>query len=113
MTGSPICPNDLASLYLHVPFCRSMCWYCGCHTAVARRDGPILDYVRSLRREVDLVAGSLRGSVPVRHIHFGGGTPTILPPAVFLALVDCSAMVAISENAEIAIEIDPRTPPAR
>jgi oxygen-independent coproporphyrinogen-3 oxidase len=99
-----------ASLYLHVPFCRSMCWYCGCHTTVARRDGPILDYVRSLRQEVDLVAGRLRGSVPVRHIHFGGGTPTILPPAVFLALVDLLRdKFAISENAEIGIEIDPRT----
>jgi hypothetical protein len=102
--------RTVASLYLHVPFCRSMCWYCGCHTAVARRDGPILDYVRSLRREVDLVTGSLRGSVPVRHVHFGGGTPTILPAAVFLALIDLLRdKFAISENAEIAIEIDPRT----
>src|SRR6516165_9026178 len=45
-----------ASLYLHVPFCREMCWYCGCHTQIVRRDELIAAYQRTLRREIELVA---------------------------------------------------------
>ena len=69
-----------ASLYLHVPFCRSMCWYCGCHTTITQRDAPIVDYLEVLRREIGLVAERLTGPLPVRHVHFGGGTPTIMEP---------------------------------
>jgi oxygen-independent coproporphyrinogen-3 oxidase len=69
--------NSNASLYLHIPFCRSMCWYCGCHTTVARRDEPIRRYMGALRREIELLADSLGAQLSVEHIHFGGGTPTI------------------------------------
>ncbi|MCU4180858.1 oxygen-independent coproporphyrinogen III oxidase [Bosea sp. BH3] len=97
------------SLYLHVPFCRSMCWYCGCHTTVALRDGPIIDYLAALRGEIALVAGQLSAPVDVRHIHFGGGTPTILEPADFVALVALLRQhFTVHPDAEIAVEIDPR-----
>lgn len=97
------------SLYLHVPFCRSMCWYCGCHTTVALRNGPIIDYLAALRGEIALVAEKLSAPVDVRHIHFGGGTPTILEPADFVALVGLLRQhFAIHPDAEIAVEIDPR-----
>ncbi|CAD5294268.1 Oxygen-independent coproporphyrinogen III oxidase [Bosea sp. 62] len=97
------------SLYLHVPFCRSMCWYCGCHTTVALRDGPIVDYLAALRSEIGLVAEQLSAPVDVRHVHFGGGTPTILEPADFVALVALLRQrFAIHPRAEIAVEIDPR-----
>lgn len=104
-------PADIhGSLYLHLPFCRSMCWYCGCHTTVATRDGPIRDYLRALRREAELVAGSLRRKLTVSHVHFGGGTPTIIEPADFLDLLALLRdLFAVSPKAEIAIEIDPRT----
>jgi hypothetical protein len=46
----------VASLYLHIPFCRAMCWYCGCNTMVAKNDGPVADYTAALRCEVDRVA---------------------------------------------------------
>src|ERR1700675_81940 len=49
-------PHTTASLYLHVPFCRAMCWYCGCHTSVAHRDEPIAIYEAALRCEIDLVS---------------------------------------------------------
>ncbi len=98
-----------ASLYLHVPFCRSMCWYCGCHTTVALRDGPIIDYLAVLRSEIALVAGQLSAPLDVRHIHFGGGTPTILEPADFIGLVALLRQhLAVHPQAEIAVEIDPR-----
>nr|WP_047574591.1 oxygen-independent coproporphyrinogen III oxidase [Methylobacterium sp. ZNC0032] len=98
-----------ASLYLHVPFCRSMCWYCGCHTTVALRNGPIVDYLAALRGEIALVAEKLAAPLDVRHVHFGGGTPTILEPRDFAALVALLRQhFGLHRSAEIAVEIDPR-----
>ena len=68
-------PAAPLSLYLHIPFCAEMCWYCGCHTKITRRYEPIAAYARSLWREIDLVAGRLPHGNPVTHVHFGGGTP--------------------------------------
>ncbi|WP_353187053.1 oxygen-independent coproporphyrinogen III oxidase [Bosea sp. (in: a-proteobacteria)] len=97
------------SLYLHVPFCRSMCWYCGCNTTVALRNGPIIDYLAALRGEIALVAEQLSAPLDVRHIHFGGGTPTILEPSAFIALVALLRhRFVVHPAAEIAVEIDPR-----
>ena len=62
-----------ASLYLHVPFCRTMCWYCGCHTSIARRQEPIAIYEAALRCEIDLVVRQIGTRIAVGHIHFGGG----------------------------------------
>src|SRR5215204_6522802 len=69
-----------ASLYLHVPFCRAMCWYCGCNTSVVRRDDPIAVYAAALRCEIELVSRQIDRRLKVEHIHFGGGTPTIMAP---------------------------------
>ena len=103
-------PGSAASLYLHLPFCRSMCWYCGCHTTVTSRDEPIARYVAALHREIDLVAEALPGRITARHIHFGGGTPTLMQPTQFIALMDrLRTRFDIADDAEIAIEIDPRT----
>ena len=98
------------SLYLHVPFCRSMCWYCGCHTTITRHEAPIVDYLAVMQREIEAVAERLERRLPVRHIHFGGGTPTIMTPGELARLVDLlAARFAIAPDAEIAVEIDPRT----
>jgi oxygen-independent coproporphyrinogen-3 oxidase len=105
-----VAPGATASLYLHVPFCRAMCWYCGCHTSITRHDGPITAYVALLRREIDLVADRLEGAPQVRHIHFGGGTPTVMTPEAFGSLVAAlRARFPFDPAAELAIEIDPRT----
>jgi oxygen-independent coproporphyrinogen-3 oxidase len=99
-----------ASLYLHVPFCRSMCWYCGCHTTITQRDAPIVDYLAVLRREIALVADRLSAPLPVSHVHFGGGTPTVMEPAAFIGLMDLMRQrFSLEAGAEIAVEIDPRT----
>ncbi|WFU40159.1 oxygen-independent coproporphyrinogen III oxidase [Bradyrhizobium sp. CB82] len=99
-----------ASLYLHVPFCRKMCWYCGCHTQIARRDDVIAAYQQTLRREVELVAGTIGRRIKVAHIHFGGGTPTIMAPEAFTELMaSIRQAYFVLPSAEIAIEIDPRT----
>jgi oxygen-independent coproporphyrinogen III oxidase len=98
------------SLYLHVPFCRSMCWYCGCHTSVSRRDEPIAAYAAALRCEIDLVSRQIDRRIQVDHIHFGGGTPTIMAPETFTDLIgSLRHSFFVLPTAEIAVEIDPRT----
>lgn len=98
------------SVYLHIPFCREMCWYCGCNTTVARRDAPISRYVAALLREIDLVADAVGRRLALGHIHWGGGSPTLLSPE-HVALVDCALKKRFDLDllAENAIEIDPRT----
>jgi oxygen-independent coproporphyrinogen-3 oxidase len=99
-----------ASLYLHVPFCREMCWYCGCHTQIVRRDDLISAYQRTLRSEIELVAGAIGRRISVEHIHFGGGTPTIMAPELFAGLMATMRQAFfVLPSAEIAVEIDPRT----
>ncbi|TYO63236.1 oxygen-independent coproporphyrinogen III oxidase [Bradyrhizobium hipponense] len=99
-----------ASLYLHVPFCREMCWYCGCHTQIVRRDELVAAYQRTLRSEVGLVAEIIGRRIKVEHIHFGGGTPTIMAPDAFAELMSAMRQAFfVLPSAEIAVEIDPRT----
>jgi oxygen-independent coproporphyrinogen-3 oxidase len=87
-----------------------MCWYCGCHTTVARRDEPIAVYEAALRCEIDLVARQIGNRLTVGHIHFGGGTPTIMSPDSFTDLIgSIRHSFFVRPAAEIAIEIDPRT----
>lgn len=101
--------NDPVSLYLHIPFCRSMCWYCGCHTTITRQDRPILDYLSVLRDEIRIVAQRISHPLPVGEVHFGGGTPTIISPEEFLALAELlREHFAFSNSTGIAVEIDPR-----
>ena len=96
------------SLYLHVPFCKSLCWYCGCHTSITRHREPVERYMATLEREIGLVA-DLTASHRVAHIHWGGGTPTIVGPEILTSVM---AMLRqrfdVASDAEIAIEIDPR-----
>ena len=103
-------PDDLSlSLYLHVPFCQTLCWYCGCHTKIVGHYEPIADYLGALEREIDLVAAALPKRMAVSHLHWGGGTPTIVAPEAFLGVMDrLRDRFAVSEAAEIAVEIDPR-----
>jgi oxygen-independent coproporphyrinogen-3 oxidase len=98
------------SLYLHIPFCRSMCWYCGCNTTIARRNEPIADYLAALRREIDTVASHIAHPLKINQVHFGGGTPTIVAPPQFAELMNLlKQKFALAPDAEVAVEIDPRT----
>ncbi|MDZ4778162.1 MAG: oxygen-independent coproporphyrinogen III oxidase [Alphaproteobacteria bacterium] len=97
------------SLYLHVPFCRDICWYCGCNTKAARRREPVTDYVTTLKAEIALV-GAILGKNPAHRIHWGGGTPNILTSDDFDAVFDSLRQTFdLGALAEHAIEIDPRT----
>jgi oxygen-independent coproporphyrinogen-3 oxidase len=105
-----IAAEDKVSLYFHVPFCTRMCWYCGCHTRIVGRYEPVHRYVDVLAREMDMVAGAIADRPLVTHVHWGGGTPTMLSPDDFNDLMsNVARRFRIAEDAEIAVEIDPRT----
>jgi len=98
------------SLYIHVPFCAEMCWYCGCHTKIVARYDPIATYARHLGREIELLANAAGEGLNISHIHWGGGTPTALSEADFTGLMEgISKHFHITTDAEVAVEIDPRT----
>jgi len=102
-------PGAPLSLYVHIPFCDSLCWFCGCHTKIVNRHRPVAQYLEVLTKEIDLVADALGTRRGVCHLHFGGGTPTILTAQEITALFDrLGSRFEISAEADIAVEIDPR-----
>ncbi|MDE2199266.1 MAG: oxygen-independent coproporphyrinogen III oxidase [Rhodospirillales bacterium] len=107
-------PGIAASLYLHVPFCKSLCWFCGCSTSVVRSVGALEHYAQALQSEMARVARHAGHRLAVRQIHWGGGTPTALPAPLMQAVTSAlHRHFDIDAATEIAIEIDPRTvPPA-
>lgn len=97
------------SLYFHVPYCKQLCWFCGCHTKVVNRYEPVRKYLDLLEREILLLARHLPDSL-VTHIHFGGGSPTIISAEDFASLMsNIGQNFSLSDETEIAVEIDPRT----
>lgn len=102
--------DEVVSIYLHIPFCREMCWYCACHTTVTQRQAPIARYAEDLAREIELVAAELPARLRIGHLHWGGGSPTLLSARQFETLLAKLGMhFDWAEAAEIAVEIDPRT----
>ncbi|MHA1567347.1 MAG: oxygen-independent coproporphyrinogen III oxidase [Alphaproteobacteria bacterium] len=98
------------SLYVHIPFCHQMCWYCGCHTTIPNNYDRAERYCRALETEFALVAGAIGAAGSVTHLHFGGGTPTYLRPADLAGLMAAlHRNFTLATDAECAIEIDPRT----
>ncbi len=70
--------NVPLSLYVHIPFCDTLCWFCGCHTTAVNSYKPVADYCDLLQKEVELVSEALKTRRAVSHIHWGGGSPTLL-----------------------------------
>ncbi|MBN2732732.1 MAG: oxygen-independent coproporphyrinogen III oxidase, partial [Balneolaceae bacterium] len=101
-------PRDI-SLYFHIPFCFSLCWYCGCTKIITKdqdRGDLYLDY---LEKEMDQVAALLHEDSPVIQIHFGGGTPTFLKPEQLLRLgTSINKRFNLTADTEFGVEIDPR-----
>lgn len=102
--------QDPLSLYFHIPFCQSMCLYCGC-TVVLNRKAEIVDhYIETLIQEMRLAFSLLGGKKPVSRIHFGGGTPSRLSRAQFERLfTHIHRFFDLSNIEELAIEFDPRS----
>lgn len=97
------------SLYVHIPFCDQLCWYCGCTTKITQRYEPIARYLEALLAEIDTVGAKLRGRHAVEHIHWGGGSPSILSPADITRLAGrLRSAFDVPADAELAVEVDPR-----
>jgi oxygen-independent coproporphyrinogen-3 oxidase len=97
------------SLYLHVPYCASLCWYCGCCTKAAQRYEPVAQYLPSLYAEIAAIAQRVPADHSVAHIHWGGGSPNILSPDDIAALADAQRRhFRAAAETEFAVEIDPR-----
>jgi len=102
-------PGADVSLYVHVPFCASLCHFCACNRIITRRPEPPERWLEAILRETDLVRSALRGAPRVVQRHWGGGTPTHLDPAqirrLHVALADAFPAAL---DAELSIEVDPR-----
>lgn len=97
------------SLYVHLPFCRSLCYYCGCHMVVTHKKSRVEEYLEYLKREIDLAAAHIGDGTRVVQVHWGGGTPTYLDPAQISSLMrHLQDRFVLADDAEISIEADPR-----
>ncbi len=98
------------SLYFHIPFCDEMCWFCGCYTKITKQYDPVKAYIGALLAEVDLVADALPTRMTAKHLHWGGGSPTMLKGEDWMAIMDkLRSRFDVADDAEIAVELDPRT----
>ncbi|GHG89046.1 oxygen-independent coproporphyrinogen III oxidase [Pseudodonghicola xiamenensis] len=96
------------SLYVHVPFCRRLCWFCACRTQGTQSDTPVAAYVETLKAELALLARRLPAGVTLSRLHWGGGTPTLLTPALMTELAEAIfALAPLGPEAEFSVEIDP------
>jgi oxygen-independent coproporphyrinogen-3 oxidase len=97
------------SLYFHLPFCETRCWFCGCTTVVTRRRESAGEYLDDLAKEMQLTAALMDRSRPAVQIHLGGGTPTFLPPDELRRLGRLiRGEFSVSPDVEFSVEVDPR-----
>ncbi len=102
--------GESLGLYVHIPFCRVICYYCACNKIGTKHVEQSTPYLEALRREMTLVTDRTGRGQPVRHLHFGGGTPTFMPDAELAQLVgSLREYFAFSDDGEYSIEVDPRT----
>lgn len=106
-----LAPDASLSVYVHIPFCKQLCWYCGCHTSVPNSYDRAARYVEYLIRDMRRSSGLLNGRKGrVKHVHFGGGTPTYLDDAhIAEVLQTIHDGFGVASDAEVALESDPRT----
>lgn len=101
-------PEKPISVYVHIPFCERLCWFCACRTQGVRSLGPVEAYLDALLAEIKLVASRIPDGVRMGQLHLGGGTPTILPPHLITRLVDAlKEAIPPTSPFEFSVEIDP------
>ncbi len=100
--------DEPVSLYLHIPYCREICWYCGCNTGAANRSGRVSAYLQRLGEEIDLIARHLAGRGRVRRIAWGGGSPNAIALEAFDALMLRVRQAFRCDDPVVSIELDPR-----
>ena len=103
-----IAEDEALSVYVHIPYCKQICWYCGCNTGAANKSHRLSAYLAALETEIARAADHLGGRGRVRRIAFGGGSPNAIAPVEFVRLVDRLVTMLPSESPEISVELDPR-----
>ena len=103
------------SVYVHIPFCESLCYYCACNKIITKHHERAAEYLDALESELGLVVESLGAGRPVSQLHFGGGSPTFLSDAELARVMQAlRAAFCLTGDSEVSIEVDPRTvTPAR
>nr|NUR36521.1 oxygen-independent coproporphyrinogen III oxidase [Sphingomonas sp.] len=101
--------DEPLSLYVHIPYCHEICWYCGCNTGAANKAQRLTGYLEGLEAEIALVAARLGGRGKVQRIAFGGGSPNAIAPDQFSALLDQLRSSFAANDALLSIELDPRS----
>ena len=105
---SELSPTDPVSLYVHIPVCAQLCWYCGCNTRAVNRREAVTDYVRILLDELALAEPILPGRLHAQALHLGGGTPNMLSVDDLSMMFEALRHIfRFDANAEIAAELDP------
>lgn len=101
-------PGEAVSLYLHVPYCDKLCWFCACHTKHTLRYEPVAEFLVALHEEIRQVSALVPAGVRVGAIHFGGGSPTLLRPGDFIHLMGMiRSSFAVDRDVALSVEIDP------
>ncbi|MCZ7450567.1 oxygen-independent coproporphyrinogen III oxidase [Agrobacterium rhizogenes] len=96
------------SLYLHIPYCDRLCWFCACHTKHTLRYEPIAVYLEALKQEIATIGALVSPDAVVSAVHFGGGSPTMLKPEDMVSLMDCLRRhFTFGLDPEISVEMDP------
>ncbi|MBY0365379.1 oxygen-independent coproporphyrinogen III oxidase [Roseateles aquatilis] len=103
-------PSAPLSLYIHIPFCEQLCYYCGCNKIITKHHERAVQYLDMLEAELALVVRSLGVGRPVSQLHFGGGSPTFLSDdELARVMAALGAAFRLTPTSEISIEVDPRT----
>lgn len=101
-------PEVPVSLYVHIPFCERLCWFCACRTQGTRTLSPVEHYLESVKQELALLSQVIPKGLKMGRLHWGGGTPTILPPFLIHELAQAiKAVVPPADDFEFSVEIDP------
>ncbi|PHO12077.1 oxygen-independent coproporphyrinogen III oxidase [Malaciobacter marinus] len=102
--------NRNLSLYIHLPFCRSACYFCGCNVIFTSKEDKKVRYIQYLKKELEILKKHLNTSRVVTQMHFGGGTPTFFSPEQLREVISMlkQTFTNFSDNAEISCEVDPR-----
>ncbi len=102
--------KDKLSIYVHLPFCRSACYFCGCNVVFTSKESKLSQYVEYLKKEIDILANHIDKSREIVQFHFGGGTPTYYKAHELDEIISYIKLKLgdFSEDAEVSVEIDPR-----
>ena len=102
--------REKLSIYVHLPFCRSACYFCGCNVVFTSKEGKLSRYVEYLKKEIDILSEHIDKNREITQFHFGGGTPTYYKAHELDEIISYikEKLGDFSEDAEVSVEIDPR-----